>query len=279
MRVAARLCLLTQVLFPVLAGAGPVVKKSPESQGLTPGVTGESRNTPSSFLPDPSLPGAVRTVPYLLGPLESAQSVADRFGLTLEELRRLNQLRTFARGFDHIRQGDEIDVPYTPSRVLADDGARELMALQTARGGQEQDPEARVAGMASQAGSLLKQGVTGRQAADMARGYAAGAASGAATDWLGQYGTARVTLGVDENFSLKNSALDFLHPWYETQDNLFFTQHSLHRTDERTQMNHGVGWRHFTDTDMKGVNLFVDHDLTRYHTRLGVGGVNTGGIT
>ncbi|EPW3351972.1 hypothetical protein ACWKC5_005005, partial [Escherichia coli] len=119
--------------------------------------------------------------------------MADRFGLTLEELRRLNQLRTFARGFDHIRQGDEIDVPYTPSRVLADDGARELMALQTARDGQAQDPEARAAGMASQAGSLLKQGLTGRQAADMAagyaRGYVSGEASGAATDWLGQYGT------------------------------------------------------------------------------------------
>ncbi|EFC4873449.1 hypothetical protein [Escherichia coli] len=98
MRVAARLCLLTQVLFPVLAGAGPVVKKSPESQGLTPGVTGESRNTPSSFLPDRSFSGAERTVPCLLGPQESTQSVADRFGLSPEALRRFNPLRTFLTG-------------------------------------------------------------------------------------------------------------------------------------------------------------------------------------
>ncbi|WP_334614436.1 invasin [Escherichia coli] len=36
MRVAARLCLLTQVLFPVLAGAGPVVKKITGVAGVNP---------------------------------------------------------------------------------------------------------------------------------------------------------------------------------------------------------------------------------------------------
>ncbi len=43
------------------------------------------------------------------------------------------------------------------------------------------------------------------------------------TDWLSRFGTARITLGVDEDFSLKNSQFDFLHPWYETPDNLFFS--------------------------------------------------------
>ncbi|SQK58105.1 adhesin [Escherichia coli] len=76
---------------------------------------------------------------------------------------------------------------------------------------------------------------------------------------------------MDEDFSLKHSEFDFLYPWYETQDNLLFTQHSLHRTDERTPLNMGLGWRHFTATDMKGVNLFFDHDLSRYHSRLGLG--------
>lgn len=51
------------------------------------------------------------TVPYTLGALESAQSVAERFGISLAELRKLNQFRTFARGFDNVRQGDELDVP------------------------------------------------------------------------------------------------------------------------------------------------------------------------
>ncbi|EHN6695751.1 Ig-like domain-containing protein, partial [Escherichia coli] len=83
--------------------------------------------------------------------------------------------------------------------------------------------------------------------------------------------TARITLGVDEDFSLKNSQFDFLHPWYETPDNLFFSQHTLHRTDERTQINNGLGWRHFTPTWMSGINFFFDHDLSRYHSRAGIG--------
>lgn len=91
------------------------------------------------------------------------------------------------------------------------------------------------------------------------------------TDWLSRFGTARITLGVDEDFSLKNSQFDFLHPWYETPDNLFFSQHTLHRTDERTQINNGLGWRHFTPTWMSGINFFFDHDLSRYHSRAGIG--------
>ncbi|HCT7294684.1 TPA: inverse autotransporter adhesin YeeJ, partial [Escherichia coli] len=63
----------------------------------------------------------------------------------------------------------------------------------------------------------------------------------------------------------------FLHPWYETPDNLFFSQHTLHRTDERTQINNGLGWRHFTPTWMSGINFFFDHDLSRYHSRAGIG--------
>ncbi|EEY4056657.1 inverse autotransporter adhesin YeeJ, partial [Escherichia coli] len=101
--------------------------------------------------------------------------------------------------------------------------------------------------------------------------WASSQASGAMTDWLSRFGTARITLGVDEDFSLKNSQFDFLHPWYETPDNLFFSQHTLHRTDERTQINNGLGWRHFTPTWMSGINFFFDHDLSRYHSRAGIG--------
>ncbi len=110
-----------------------------------------------------------------------------------------------------------------------------------------------------------------KQAANMARGWASSQASGAMTDWLSRFGTARITLGVDEDFSLKNSQFDFLHPRYETPDNLFFSQHTLHRTDERTQINNGLGWRHFTPTWMSGINFFFDHDLSRYHSRAGIG--------
>ncbi|HGU4139670.1 TPA: inverse autotransporter IatD, partial [Escherichia coli] len=56
-----------------------------------------------------------------------------------------------------------------------------------------------------------------------------------------------------------------------TPDYLLFSQHTLHRTDDRTQINTGLGWRHFTSSWMSGINLFFDHDLSRYHSRAGLG--------
>ncbi|KDY13360.1 bacterial Ig-like domain family protein [Escherichia coli 2-316-03_S4_C1] len=201
------------------------------------------------------------TVPYILGALESAQSVAERFGISLAELRKLNQFRTFARGFDNVRQGDELDVPAQVSEKK----------LTPPPGNSSDNLEQQIASTSQQIGSLLAQDMNSEQAANMARGWASSQASGVMTDWLSRFGTARITLGVDEDFSLKNSQFDFLHPWYETPDNLFFSQHTLHRTDERTQINNGLGWRHFTPTWMSGINFFFDHDLSRYHSRAGIG--------
>ncbi|EOW5822590.1 inverse autotransporter adhesin YeeJ, partial [Escherichia coli O4:H45] len=193
--------------------------------------------------------------------LESAQSVAERFGISVAELRKLNQFRTFARGFDNVRQGDELDVPAQVSEKK----------LTPPPGNSSDNLEQQIASTSQQIGSLLAEDMNSEQAANMARGWASSQASGAMTDWLSRFGTARITLGVDEDFSLKNSQFDFLHPWYETPDNLFFSQHTLHRTDERTQINNGLGWRHFTPTWMSGINFFFDHDLSRYHSRAGIG--------
>lgn len=192
---------------------------------------------------------------------KSAQSVAERFGISVAELRKLNQFRTFARGFDNVRQGDELDVPAQVSENN----------LTPPPGNSSGNLEQQIASTSQQIGSLLAEDMNSEQAANMARGWASSQASGAMTDWLSRFGSARITLGVDEDFSLKNSQFDFLHPWYETPDNLFFSQHTLHRTDERTQINNGLGWRHFTPTWMSGINFFFDHDLSRYHSRAGIG--------
>lgn len=192
---------------------------------------------------------------------KSAQSVAERFSISVAELRKLNQFRTFARGFDNVRQGDELDVPAQVSENN----------LTPPPGNSSGNLEQQIASTSQQIGSLLAEDMNSEQAANMARGWASSQASGAMTDWLSRFGTARITLGVDEDFSLKNSQFDFLHPWYETPDNLFFSQHTLHRTDERTQINNGLGWRHFTPTWMSGINFFFDHDLSRYHSRAGIG--------
>ncbi|WP_088541985.1 inverse autotransporter adhesin IatC [Escherichia coli] len=247
-RLTAGICLITQTIFPVMAAAPTHVNPA------------HSDTAASLILSN------VKTIPYTLGALESPPTVAARFGITVDELRRLNQFRTFARGFDNVRQGDEIDVPLINSNSPE---ARNLKAMQMERDGK--DPQMQVAEVAQQSGTLLARDMDSEQAASMARGWVASSASAQATDWLSRWGTARVSLGVDEDFSLKSSSFEFLHPWYETPDNLVFSQHTLHRTDDRTQTNHGIGWRYFTSSWMSGVNMFIDHDLTRYHTRTGMG--------
>ncbi|EEU9353113.1 inverse autotransporter adhesin-like protein YeeJ [Escherichia coli] len=243
-RLTAGICLVTQLAFPMAAAAQGVVNAATQQP-----------------VPAQIAIANANTVPYTPGALESAQSVAERFGISVAELRKLNQFRTFARGFDNVRQGDELDVPAQVSENN----------LTTPPGNSSGNLEQQIASTSQQIGSLLAEDMNSEQAANMARGWASSQASGAMTDWLSRFGTARITLGVDEDFSLKNSQFDFLHPWYETPDNLFFSQHTLHRTDERTQINNGLGWRHFTPTWMSGINFFFDHDLSRYHSRAGIG--------
>lgn len=243
-RLTAGICLITQLAFPMAAAAQGVVNAATQQP-----------------VPAQIAIANANTVPYTLGALESAQSVAERFGISVAELRKLNQFRTFARGFDNVRQGDELDVPAQVSEKK----------LTPPPGNSSDNLEQQIASTSQQIGSLLAEDMNSEQAANMARGWASSQASGAMTDWLSRFGTARITLGVDEDFSLKNSQFDFLHPWYETPDNLFFSQHTLHRTDERTQINNGLGWRHFTPTWMSGINFFFDHNLSRYHSRAGIG--------
>ncbi|EMK9424596.1 TPA: inverse autotransporter adhesin-like protein YeeJ [Escherichia coli] len=243
-RLTAGICLVTQLAFPMAAAAQGVVNAATQQP-----------------VPAQIAIANANTVPYTLGALESAQSVAERFGISVAELRKLNQFRTFARGFDNVRQGDELDVPAQVSEKK----------LTPPPGNSSDNLEQQIASTSQQIGSLLAEDMNSEQAENMARGWASSQASGAMTDWLSRFGTARITLGVDEDFSLKNSQFDFLHPWYETPDNLFFSQHTLHRTDERTQINNGLDWRHFTPTWMSGINFFFDHDLSRYHSRAGIG--------
>ena len=240
-RLTAGICLVTQLVFPMAAAAQGVVNAAIQQP-----------------VPAQIAIANTNTVPYTLGALESAQSVAERFGISVAELRKLNQFRTFVR---NVRPGDELDVQAQVSEKK----------LTPPPGNSSDNLEQQIASTSQQIGSLLAEDMNSEQAANIARGWASSQASGVMTDWLSRFGTARITLGVDEDFSLKNSQFDFLHPWYETPDNLFFSQHTLHRTDERTQINNGLGWRHFTPTWLSGINFFFDHDLSRYHSRAGIG--------
>lgn len=244
----------------------------PLSVAFTPVMAGAGEQ---HFLRQPAPLSAQRTQVYTLGAGETAASVAKKFHLTLDQLREINQLRTFAHGLNGLQPGDDVDVPLMTAKdkktasgaSTASSSSEDSSA--SAQAGDEQAQK--VAGYASQAGSFLAGSAKSDAAASMARGMATGEAGGALQQWLSHFGTARVQLDADKNFSLKNSQFDLLMPLYDRGDNLVFTQGSLHRTDSRTQANLGAGLRHFTPTYMVGGNLFGDYDLSRDHARAGAG--------
>lgn len=247
--------IITQIAF-ALAGA------------FTPMMAGAS--SARHFLESTDSRAPMATKVYTLSSGESTESVAKKYNIPLSALRQLNQLRTFSHGFDHLQPGDELDVPYAQLLTITWD--KQHSSAADASGMLNDDVEnQKLAGMASQAGAFLSQSPNGDAAASMARGMASGAASSEIQQWLSRFGTARVQLDTNKHFSLKNSQFDLLAPLYEQKDSLVFTQASLHRTDDRTQSNLGMGYRWFTDTWMLGGNTFLDYGLSRDHARMGLG--------
>ncbi|WP_395489515.1 Ig-like domain-containing protein [Cedecea davisae] len=238
----------------------------PAAVAFTPVMAGASK---SHFLQQAVPLSTLRTEVHTLAPGETVLSVAQNYHLSPVQLRELNQFRTFARGFDHLQAGDELDVPVAPlPEVRWDD-----VPAASVSGHNSEDMQAnKVAGYTSQVGSFLSGSAKSDAAASMARGMAGGAAGAEIQQWLSRFGTARVQLDADKNFSLKNSQLDLLVPLYEQKDSLVFTQGSIHRTDDRTQSNLGLGYRWFASDWMLGANTFLDYDLSRGHARLGLGG-------
>ncbi|QXO74146.1 Ig-like domain-containing protein [Morganella morganii] len=128
---------------------------------------------------------------------------------------------------------------------------------------------ARVAQGVSQVGSMLSQENT--NALDASVGYARSMGENLinqqVTDWLNQFGHARVQFGSD-----RTGDADLLIPLHETPDSLLFSQAGIRANEDRTTANAGVGYRHMQDEWMWGVNTFWDHDMTGNNSRLGVGG-------
>ena len=205
------------------------------------------------------------TRPYTLAPGETVDMVAAHYNMTPDALRKLNQFRSFAHGWTQLRPGDELDVPLAPlPKVVWEGGAKSAPASGDAQA-------LRAAELASRVGGFLGSNPNGEAASSLARGMATSAVGGEIQQWLNQFGTARVRLDADKHFSLKNSQLDVWGPLREQKDALVFTQGSVHRTDERNQVNLGLGYRWFADDWMLGGNTFLDHDISRSHTRMGVG--------
>ncbi|EJW4753699.1 inverse autotransporter beta domain-containing protein, partial [Salmonella enterica] len=220
----------------------------------------------SGFLEAPGNWYQLATKVYTLGVNESTRSVAEQNNMSVDSLRKLNQLRFFANGFDNLQPGDQLDVPLTPlPAVRWEDEDKEALEK---IGSQEK----KLANLASQAGSFMSSNPKGDAVTSLFRRMATDEVGNSIQQWLSQFGTVQIQLDLDKNLSLKNSQIDLLVPLYEQKDKLVFNQGSLHRTDDRMQSNLGLGYRWFNNDYMVGVNTFFDYDLSNNHARMGGGG-------
>lgn len=230
--------ILLQLLFPVAVS-------------MTPAIAASEKSAISQMA----------TQPYELKKGETTASVAGRYQLTPDELARLNQFRTFSKPFNSLGEGAEIDVPASPVKGLP----------QTAAPVQG-SPDTQLAQTASQFGQLMSSEDKAQSAEGMATGMVNSKVNQTVSDWLSQFGTAKVQLNTNNKFAFADSQLDVLFPLYDHGSDVFFTQSGIRDTDGRTIANLGIGDRWFTDGTMMGANLFLDRDIGRRHTRIGTGG-------
>lgn len=123
---------------------------------------------------------------------------------------------------------------------------------------------------ASLGSQLQSRSLNGDYAKDAALGMAGNQASSQLQAWLQHYGTAEVNLQSGNNFD--GSSLDFLLPFYDTEEMLAFGQVGARYIDSRFTANLGAGQRFFLSENMLGYNVFIDQDFSGDNTRLGIGG-------
>ncbi|MDE9516616.1 inverse autotransporter beta domain-containing protein [Xenorhabdus bovienii] len=213
----------------------------------------------------------MQTESYRLAAGESIKSVAKRHGLTVTELKKLNQLRTFHKPFTALGAGDEIDVPKSQSGHLLAESLTQAAAAESPVSHTENNTERWLASTASRAAGMLKGGNVLDSAKSQLRGMAMSEANQTVQNWLQRYGTVKLQANVDDRGRLDGSQFDMLLPLYDTEKQMAFTQFGLRHIDSRTTANFGLGQRHFFDTGIFGYNAFLDHDITRDHTRFGLG--------
>lgn len=248
MKRTAKFCLLLQVLLIA----------APVSTSVAAAVRAEESNFQRELLNRPS-------EIYQLGPGETTAIIAERLGLTLSQLRIYNQFRTFSKPFNILSNGDEIDIPSASFSGVA------IKHNTSTSDNSSIGLETKIAGQSMIAADLVKSDDSKSAAANLARSKVTGAANEAIQKWLGQYGTVKTQISLDDEFSLQNSSIDWLLPLYETQDNLFYTQLGARNKDERNTVNVGLGVRYFTSNWMLGINSFYDEDLTGNNRRAGFG--------
>ncbi len=200
------------------------------------------------------------TEPYVLGADETVAMVAKKYGITVDELKKINIYRTFSRPFTALTTGDEIDVPRKASPFSVDNNKDNRLSVENT-----------LAGHAVAGATALSNGDVAKSGERMVRSAASNEFNNSAQQWLSQFGTARVQLNINDDFHLDGSAADVLIPLYDNEKSILFTQLGARNKDSRNTVNMGAGVRTFQGNWMYGANTFFDNDLTGKNRRIGVG--------
>ncbi|WP_051910650.1 inverse autotransporter beta domain-containing protein, partial [Pectobacterium brasiliense] len=200
------------------------------------------------------------TETYILKKGETASSVAKKYNLTLDELRQLNQQRSFPHTFSHIQAGEEIDVPHRKSPFSVDN---------TNNKNTDANTEKNLASQVYAGATVLSNENVAKSGERMLRSTATNQINHSVEQWLSQFGTARVK--INSNNKLDGSAADILIPLYDQKDAMLFTQLGARNKDSRNTVNVGMGFRTFNNNWMYGVNSFLDNDITGKNRRISLG--------
>lgn len=186
------------------------------------------------------------TEPYILSYGETTASIAKEHQISINKLQEINRFRIFKVPFDSLVEGDEIDIPkVVPLSSMLNESI------------QPTEIERKLAYGAMATGELFSRQDSSHSAGQKVKSVIVNEANQSIQEWLGQFGTARVQLNIDDDFSLDNSALDFLIPLYDGESSMLFTQLGARNKDSRNTINIGTGVRIYTNKWMYGVNTFL----------------------
>ncbi|PHM45551.1 Ig-like domain-containing protein [Xenorhabdus miraniensis] len=135
-----------------------------------------------------------------------------------------------------------------------------------------QDPQGqKLAEITAQWGQLTQSQSPNEAAKTMAAQQLSSAVTSTLTPWLNQYGHARLTLPFDRHFSLKDVALDWLLPFYQSVSGATFSQLGVKTHHGQATTAVGFGYRYLTDNGLWGVNAFWDARWPAQHHRYSLG--------
>ncbi|MFP6800736.1 MAG: inverse autotransporter beta domain-containing protein, partial [Pseudomonas sp.] len=210
-------------------------------------------------------------ITYQLKPGETLAAVAGKFNRSGRELTALNRQVMPASKLDTLKAGDFILVPGPVGSAGNDKLSSAQLEEQerlTSAVAQEALGVAQIFGADQKKGSDLT-GMLGERAL----GGLTGAASREIENFLGANGTAKVGIQASVNGGKVGYSLDYLQPLYERDIDIVFAQIGTRTFGERNLANVGLGYRRQVDEQwLLGVNGFLDQDMSRNHTRGGIGG-------